>query len=87
MLFEVKLPLALPVIMLGINQAIMYGLGMLVIAAMVGTQGLGQQIFLALGKADMGRGIVTGLSMALVAMVADRILQAYSRKRQQALGL
>ncbi|MCP4875580.1 MAG: ABC transporter permease subunit [Gammaproteobacteria bacterium] len=87
MLFEVKLPLALPVIMLGLNQAIMYGLGMLVIAAMVGTQGLGQQIFLALGKADMGRGIVTGLSMALVAMVADRILQAYSRKRQEALGL
>jgi glycine betaine/proline transport system permease protein len=87
MLFEVKLPLALPVIMLGINQAIMYGLGMLVIAAMVGTQGLGQQIFLALGKADMGRGIVTGLSMALIAMVADRILQSYSRKRQQALGL
>jgi len=87
LLFEVKLPLALPVIMLGINQAIMYGLGMLVIAAMVGTQGLGQQIFLALGKADMGRGIVTGLSMALIAMVADRILQSYSRKRQQALGL
>jgi len=87
MLFEVKLPLALPVIMLGINQAIMYGLGMLVIAAMVGTQGLGQQIFLALGKADMGGGMITGLSMALIAIVADRIFQSFSRKRQEALGL
>ncbi len=87
MLFEVKLPLALPVIMLGLNQTIMYGLGMLVIAALVGTQGLGQQVYLALGKANAGSGLVTGLSMALIAMVADRILQSYSAKRQEALGL
>ena len=87
MLFEVKFPLALPVIMLGLNQTIMYGLAMLVIAALVGTQGLGQAIFLSLGKADIGRGVITGLSMALVAMVADRILQAVSKKRQEALGL
>ena len=87
LLFEVKLPMALPVIMLGLNQTIMYGLGMLVIAALVGTQGLGQAVYLALGKADMGMGVITGLSIALVAMVADRILQATSRRQQQALGL
>lgn len=86
MLFEVKLPLALPVIMLGLNQTVMYGLAMLVIAALVGTKGLGQQVFLALGKADMGMGLVAGLSIALVAMVTDRILQAYSAKRRAALG-
>ncbi|MCR9221111.1 MAG: ABC transporter permease subunit [Alphaproteobacteria bacterium] len=86
-LFTVKLPLALPVIMLGLNQTIMYGLAMLVIAALVGTKGLGQQVFLALGKADMGMGLVAGLSIALVAMVADRILQAWSRRRSAALGL
>lgn len=79
-LFEVERPLALPIIMLGLNQPIMYGLAMLVIAALVGTQGLGQQIYLALTLADMGRGIITGVSMALLAMVSDRILQAYSRK-------
>ena len=60
---------------------------MLVIAALVGTQGLGQAVYLALGKADMGKGVITGLSIALVAMVADRILQAMSRRRQEALGL
>jgi glycine betaine/proline transport system permease protein len=87
MLFEVKIPLALPVIMLGLNQTIMYGLAMLVIAALVGTQGLGQKIFLALGAANAGSGLVTGLSIALIAMVADRILLAYSKKRQEALGL
>lgn len=86
-LFEVKLPLALPVIMLGLNQTIMFGLAMLVIAALVGTQGLGQAVYLALGKADAGAGLVTGLSMALVAMVADRILQSISNRRQEALGL
>jgi glycine betaine/proline transport system permease protein len=87
MLFQVKLPLALPVIMLGLNQTIMYGLAMLVIAALVGTKGLGQQVFLGLGKADMGMGLVAGLSIALVAMVSDRILQAWSAKRREALGL
>jgi len=60
---------------------------MLVIAALVGTQGLGQAVYLALGKADMGKGVITGLSIALVAMVADRILQAMSRRKQEALGL
>jgi len=87
MLWEVKMPLALPVIMLGLNQTIMYGLAMLVIAALVGTQGLGQAVYLALGEANSGAGLVMGLSMALIAMVADRILQAISRKRQEALGL
>ena len=87
LLFGVKLPLALPVIMLGLNQTIMYGLAMLVIAALVGTQGLGQQVFLALGKADMGMGLVAGLSIALVAMVSDRIIQSWSRRKRAALGL
>lgn len=86
-LFEVKFPLAMPVIMLGLNQTIMFGLAMLVIAALVGTRGLGQQVFLALGRADMGQGLVAGLSIALVAMVSDRILQAWSRKKRKELGL
>jgi glycine betaine/proline transport system permease protein len=85
-LVQVKLPIALPAIMLGLNQTIMYGLAMLVIAALVGTQGLGQQIYLALTLADMGGGIVTGVSMALIAMVADRIIQAFSRKWQASIS-
>ena len=86
-LFNVKLPLATPEIMLGINQTIVFGLAMLVIAAIAGTQGLGQGIYEALGKADMGRGVIMGLSMALIAMVADRIIQAWSHRKKVALGL
>jgi glycine betaine/proline transport system permease protein len=86
-LLEVKIPLAMPVIMLGLNQTIMYALSMLVIAALVGTRDLGQQIYLALAAADAGQGFVAGLSIALIAIGADRIIQAWSRKRRAALGL
>ncbi|MFK7754399.1 MAG: ABC transporter permease subunit [Sedimentitalea sp.] len=74
--WQVKLPAALPQILIGINQTVLYGLGMLVIAALVGTTGLGQAIYVALGKADAGAGIVAGLGMALIAMTADRIIQS-----------
>ena len=87
LLWRVKLPLALPVMMLGLNQTIMFGIAMLVIAALVGTNGLGQRVYIGLGDGDFGVGIVAGLGMAIIAMIADRMTQAWSRKRQQELGL
>ena len=86
-LFQVQLPLALPEIMLGLNQTIMFGLAMLVIAALVGTKELGQSVYIALGAGDVGRGFVAGLSMALIAMIADRITQAWSARKKAELGL
>lgn len=86
-LFRVQLPMALPEIMLGINQTIMYGLAMLVIAALVGTRGLGQQVYLALGEADTGKGLVAGLGIALIAMVTDRIIQAWANRKKEKLGM
>lgn len=87
MLWQVKLPLALPVIMLGLNQTILYGISMLVIAAVVGTNGLGQQVYIGLGNGDFGVGIIAGVGMAIIAMIADRMTQAWSRSRQEAFGL
>jgi glycine betaine/proline transport system permease protein len=52
---------------------------MLVIAALVGTTGLGQAIYVALGVANAGAGMIAGLGMALIAMTVDRILQAVVR--------
>lgn len=75
LLWHVKMPLAWPVVMLGLNQTIMAALSMLVIAAMVGTRDLGQQVYVALGKADAGMGLIAGLSIACVAMISDRIVQ------------
>ena len=79
--WQVKLPLAIPTIMVGLNQTIMFGFAMLVIAALVGTTGLGQQIFLALSAADTGLGLIAGLSMALLAMITDRIMQAWAARK------
>ncbi|MEM6578679.1 MAG: ABC transporter permease subunit [Pseudomonadota bacterium] len=87
MLWRVKLPLALPVMMLGLNQTIIFAIAMLVIAALVGTDGLGQQVYIGLGNGDFGVGIVAGIGMAIIAMIADRMTMAWSRKRQKSLGL
>ena len=82
LLFHVKLPLALPVVMLGLNQTIMAALSMVVIAAMVGTKDLGQQVYIALGKANAGLGLISGLAIALVAMIADRIIRGWYARHQ-----
>ncbi len=83
--WQIKLPLAIPSIMVGFNQTVMFSFAMLVIAALVGTTGLGQQIFVALSSADVGLGVVAGLSMALLAMIVDRIMQSWARERFAAL--
>ena len=87
LLRQVKLPLALPEIMLGLNQVVMFGLAMLVIAALVGTKGLGYLIYFALSRANVGDGVIAGLSMALIAIIADRIIQSWSNKKKAELGL
>jgi glycine betaine/proline transport system permease protein len=86
-LWRVQLPLAMPEIMLGVNQTILFGITILAVAALVGTRELGQLIYNALTNADAGKGFVAGFSMALIAMVADRIAQAWATQRKEALGL
>lgn len=75
-LAKIKLRLALPEILLGLNQTIMFALSMLVITALVGTRDLGQEVYIALTKADTGRGLVAGLAVAFIAIIADRLISA-----------
>ncbi|MEB8386291.1 ABC transporter permease subunit [Rhodobacteraceae bacterium KMM 6894] len=86
MLFWVKIPLALPNIMLGLNQSIMYGIAMLVIAALVGTTGLGQEVYVGLSAGNFGQGFVAGIGMAIIAITADRFCQAWQRNQQKHLS-
>jgi len=86
-LLKVRLPLALPAIMLGVNQTIMLAISMLVITALVGTRDLGQQVYIALTKADVGSGIVAGLGVAMIAMIADRLMTASAERTKRRLGL
>jgi glycine betaine/proline transport system permease protein len=75
MLRHVRLPMALPTILLGINQCILFSLAMVVITALVGTRDLGQEVYIALTKADVGRGIVAGLCLGLVGILIDRMFK------------
>ncbi len=79
LLLKIRLPLAWPEIMLGINQTTMLALSMLVITALVGTRDLGQEVYIALTKADTGRGLVAGLAVAAIAMITDRLITAARR--------
>jgi len=87
LLWKIRLPLAWPEIMLGLNQTIMLALSMLVITALVGTRDLGQEVYIALTKADTGRGVVAGLAVAFIAIIADRLIAANARRTRKRLGL
>jgi glycine betaine/proline transport system permease protein len=86
-LARIRLPLALPEMLLGLNQTIMLALSMLVITALVGTRDLGQEVYIALTKADVGLGLVAGLCVAAIAIIADRLIAAAGRRVEQRLGL
>jgi glycine betaine/proline transport system permease protein len=86
-LTRIRLKLALPEILLGINQTIMFALSMLVITALVGTRDLGQEVYIALTKADTGRGLVAGLAVAAIAIIADRLISAGAARARARLGL
>ena len=75
-----KFPLAMPNIMLGLNQAIMFGISMLVISALVGTTDLGQVIYVGLSKGNFGIGFVAGIAMAVIAILADQFCRAWQRR-------
>ena len=81
-LFEVQLPLAIPSIMVGINQTTMMALAMVVIASMVGAGGLGLEVLRALQGLEIGRGFEAGLSIVLLAIIIDRITHAMAARQQ-----
>ena len=78
-LIDVRLPLALPSIMAGINQTTMMALSMVVIASMIGARGLGEEVLLGIQRLDIGRGLVAGVAIVALAIVFDRITQAYAK--------
>ncbi|MEU3315321.1 glycine betaine ABC transporter substrate-binding protein [Streptomyces sp. NPDC006662] len=79
-LLRLQLPLALPTIMAGVNQVIMLGLSMVVIAGMVGGGGLGGAVYRAIGNVDIGLGFEAGVSIVILAMYLDRMTGALGRQ-------
>ncbi len=87
LLFGVQIPLALPTIMAGINQTTMMALSMVVIASMIGAGGLGYQVLQGIQRLEISRGLLAGLGIVFLAIIFDRIAQAYGKRMQQHLHL
>jgi glycine betaine/proline transport system permease protein len=79
LLFKVQFPLALPSIMAGVNQTIMLGLSMVVIASMIGAGGLGNTVLTGIQRLDVGLGFEGGLAVVILAIILDRLTQSLSR--------
>ncbi|MEF2230440.1 MAG: proline/glycine betaine ABC transporter permease [Pseudodesulfovibrio sp.] len=80
-LLKVQIPLAMPTILAGLNQTIMMALSMVVIAALIGAGGLGSPVILGLNTLDIGRAVVGGLGIVLMAIVLDRITQSMAKRK------
>jgi glycine betaine/proline transport system permease protein len=85
-LIRVQLPLALPSIMAGVNQSIMLALSMVVVAAMIGVQGLGQPVLKAISNQYFTLGVFNGLAIVAIAMILDRISQGFGKRLQAQEG-
>ncbi|MEQ9331517.1 proline/glycine betaine ABC transporter permease [Thalassobaculum sp.] len=75
-LFEIQIPLALRAILAGLNQTLMLSLSMVVIAALIGAEGLGLIVFQGIGRLDVGLAALGGIGIVLIAIVLDRLTQA-----------
>nr|WP_308217685.1 proline/glycine betaine ABC transporter permease [Paenalcaligenes niemegkensis] len=82
MLRKVTLPLAKPSIMAGINQTTMMALSMVVVASMIGAQGLGEDVLAGIQTNDIGRGLQAGFAIVILAIVMDRTTQAYGKSKR-----
>ena len=78
-LWKVELPYALPQIMAGLNQTIMLSLSMVVIAALVGANGLGVPVVRALNSVNTALGFESGFIIVVVAILLDRMLRVETK--------
>jgi len=83
-LLKVQLPVALPTLLAGVNQSIMLSLSMVVIAALIGAGGLGQEVMRGMNTLDIGLGFEAGLAIVIMAVVLDRLTQGARPRRQRA---
>ncbi len=83
MLFKIQLPIAIPTILAGVNQTIMLSLSMVVIAAMIGAGGLGEEVLKGITQLKIGRGFESGVAVVILAMILDRITQSLASQKQR----
>jgi len=80
LLAKVQIPQALPSIMAGINQTIMMAMSMVVTCALIGANGLGMEILLATNRTEMGKALMPGIAIVIIAIILDRLTQGMVKK-------
>ena len=86
-LWKVQLPMALPTMAVGFNQAIMFAFFMVIIAAFIGTQDLGQELQKTLAGNELGKNFVLGINVSLMALAFDHIIMRWAVDRKKSFGL
>ena len=87
-LLKIEFPIALPHLMLGLNQTIVFALFMVIIGAFIGTEDLGQYILKALSdKKGAGIGLTLGICVAFIGLIFDNLIRTWVEKRKKHLGI
>lgn len=81
-LIKVQIPQALPTIMTGVNQTLMMAMSMVVTTSMIGASGLGMEVLIAVNRVEMGRGLVSGIAVVIIAIILDRITQGLIQRSE-----
>ena len=78
-----QIPQALPTIMAGVNQTMMMAMAMVVTCSMIGASGLGMEVLVSVNRIEIGRGIIAGTAVVIVAILMDRITQGMAKKSEE----
>lgn len=81
-LLKVQIPVAKPTIMAGVNQSIMLGLSMVVIAAMIGAGGVGTNVLRGIQRLQVGEGFEAGLAVVILAIILDRMTAGFGQRKK-----
>ncbi|MGI6013121.1 MAG: glycine betaine ABC transporter substrate-binding protein [Oscillospiraceae bacterium] len=83
LLLKVQIPQAMPTIMTGINQTMMMAMAMVVTCSMIGAAGLGMEVLVSVNRIEIGRGIIAGTAVVIVAILMDRITQGFAHRSEE----
>ncbi|MPM93960.1 Glycine betaine/choline transport system permease protein OusW [bioreactor metagenome] len=78
-LIKVQIPQAMPTIMAGVNQTLMMAMAMAVTCSMIGANGLGMEVLIGVNRMEIGRGLIAGIAVVILAILLDRFTQALQR--------
>jgi len=81
-LIKVQIPQAMPTIMTGVNQTIMLAMSMVVTCALIGANGLGMELLVAVNRSDMLNSLLSGFAIVFIAIILDRLTQGLVKKSE-----